>query len=130
MIMKKTLLVLLFFICFGTPCFGMDSEPLFSMEKTEWDIGEGFSIGFYRQNIYLCDSFYCKSFPGTYRRVSFKGSMCISNGSCTSVSGLVFPLWGIGVMPRCTDNNYESGLIVKISDSFGVILDATTFFKK
>jgi hypothetical protein len=130
MIMKKTLIAFLIFVCFGTPCFGMEAASLFSIESTEWDLGDGFSIGFYQQNIYLCDSSYCTYFPGTYERVSFRGYGCAYTGSCASLAGLAFPFWGIGVMPTCVDNVCESGLIVKTSESFSVIpLDARIFSK-
>jgi hypothetical protein len=113
MIMKKTLIAFLIFVCFGTPCFGMEAASLFSIESTEWDLGEGFSIGFYQSSMYFCDATCCKHFSGAYEKVSFRGARCISTGSCAAVSGLVFPLWGIGVMPTCVDNICESGLIVK-----------------
>jgi hypothetical protein len=130
MIMKKTLIAFLIFVCFGTPCFGMEAASLFSIESTEWDLGEGFSIGFYQSSMYFCDATCCKHFSGAYEKVSFRGARCISTGSCAAVSGLVFPLWGIGVMPTCVDNICESGLIVKTSDSFGVVpLDAGIFSK-
>lgn len=119
--MKKIIFAILLFAFCSTPCYSAETASLFGLDGTLWDVGSGLGIGFYQRTVWLCDYDYCIGVPGFYGRVAFDAGGCDYTGSCVSVGGFAFPFWGIGIMQACIDYDCASGLMIKVSDSFGVV---------
>ena len=114
--MKKIILIVFIFTCFTTPCFTAEIASQYFIDRTEWTDGSGATIGFYQQDIWLCDSYECHLMPNSwYGRIFFRGSVC--GDQCGSIKGCAFPSWSFGFTELCI-NSCITIRIIKVSDSF------------
>jgi hypothetical protein len=124
--MKRSILAALVFVLLSPPCFAVQSASISTLDGTAWYILPSFSygadslLGFYRGDVYVCDSESCSPLVGsTYTTTTYTWDSygCIVNGWLT-ITGATMPFFSIGTIQSCNSSGCENGFIFKISDSF------------
>jgi hypothetical protein len=120
--MKKIVLIAVMLSLITAPCLAQDeiNGGVF-LENTAWDFLAlpGYSIGFYSNDIYLCEYGYCHPALSSIIVELLIVSIFSSNaGDGYTISGFANPLIGFGMCRICGGNNCISGVITKTSNCF------------
>ena len=128
--MRKTVLIAALLSLFAAPCLAQhEINGGTFLENTAWDLLAlpEYGIGFYGNNIYLCEYGCCHPAPSSIVLELLIVTIFSSDtGDGYTISGFAYPLTGVGMCRICGGYNCVSGVITKTSNSFFSILEEYT----